>query len=153
MSGHSKWASIKHKKAIVDARRGKLFTKLARAITIAAQEGGGELEGNPALALAVQKAKDASMPKDNIERAIAKGTGEGADADAIEAVMYEGYGPGGVALLVEAMTENRNRTGSDVRHVFSASTAAASASPARSPTCSTSGRRSSSTPSATPRTT
>ncbi|MDQ3675429.1 MAG: YebC/PmpR family DNA-binding transcriptional regulator [Actinomycetota bacterium] len=118
MSGHSKWASIKHKKAVVDSRRGKLFTKLARAVTTAARDGGGELEGNPALQLAVQKAKDASMPKDNIERAIAKGTGAGADAAAIEDVMYEGYGPGGVALLIEAMTENRNRTGADVRHVL-----------------------------------
>src|SRR3954453_15184508 len=118
MAGHSKWAGIKHKKAIVDARRGKLFTKLARAITVAAKEGGGDVEGNPALALAVQKAKDASMPKDNIERAIAKGTGEGADADALEAVMYEGYGPGGVAVLVEALTDNRNRTGSEIRHIF-----------------------------------
>ena len=118
MAGHSKWAGIKHKKAIVDARRGKLFTKLARAITVAAKEGGGDVEGNPSLALAVQKAKDASMPKDNIERAIAKGTGEGGDADALEAVMYEGYGPGGVALLVEATTDNRNRTGSEVRHAF-----------------------------------
>jgi len=119
MSGHSKWASIKHKKAIVDSRRGKLFTKLARAITTAAREGGGDLEGNPSLQLAVQKAKDASMPKDNIERAIAKGTGAGADTAAIEDVMYEGYGPGGVALLIEAMTENRNRTGADVRHALS----------------------------------
>ena len=118
MAGHSKWAGIKHKKAIVDARRGKLFTKLARAITVAAKEGGGDVEGNPALALAVQKARDASMPKDNIERAIAKGTGEGADADALEAVMYEGYGPGGVAILVEALTDNRNRTGSEIRHAF-----------------------------------
>ncbi len=118
MSGHSKWASIKHKKAIVDSRRGKLFTKLARAITTAAREGGGDLEGNPSLQLAVQKAKDASMPKDNIERAIAKGTGAGADTAAIEDVMYEGYGPGGVALLIEAMTENRNRTGADVRHAL-----------------------------------
>ena len=118
MAGHSKWAGIKHKKAIVDARRGKLFTKLARAITVAAKEGGGDVEGNPALSLAVQKAKDASMPKDNIERAIAKGTGEGGDADALEAVMYEGYGPGGVALLVEATTDNRNRTGSEVLHAF-----------------------------------
>ena len=118
MAGHSKWAGIKHKKAIVDARRGKLFTKLARAITVAAKEGGGDIECNPALALAVQKARDASMPKDNIERAIAKGTGEGADADALEAVMYEGYGPGGVALLVDALTDNRNRTGSEVRHLF-----------------------------------
>jgi len=118
MSGHSKWASIKHKKAIVDSRRGKLFTKLARAITTAARDGGGELEGNPALQLAVQKARDASMPKDNIERAIAKGTGAGADAARIEDVMYEAYAPGGVALLIEAMTENRNRTGADVRHLL-----------------------------------
>jgi YebC/PmpR family DNA-binding regulatory protein len=118
MAGHSKWAGIKHKKAIVDARRGKLFTKLARAITVAAKEGGGDPDGNPALALAIQKAKDASMPKDNIERAVAKGTGAGADAEAIETVLYEGYGPGGVAVLVEAMTENRNRTGAEMRHVF-----------------------------------
>jgi YebC/PmpR family DNA-binding regulatory protein len=119
MAGHSKWAGIKHKKAIVDSRRGKLFTKLARAITVAAKEGGGDVVGNAALSLAVQKAKDASMPKDNIERAIAKGTGEGADVDALEAVMYEGYGPGGVAILVEALTDNRNRTGSEIRHAFS----------------------------------
>ena len=120
MSGHSKWASIKHKKAVVDARRGKLFTKLARAITVAAKEGGsGDIEGNPALALAVQKAKDASMPKDNIERAIAKGTGAGADADSFEPVLYEAYGPGGVALLIDALTDNRNRTGSEVRHLLS----------------------------------
>ena len=118
MSGHSKWASIKHKKAIVDARRGQHFTKLARAITVAAREGGGDPDGNPSLGLAIQKARDASMPKDNIERAIAKGTGEGADADAVETVLYEGYGPGGVALLVEALTDNRNRTGADVRHAF-----------------------------------
>ena len=116
MSGHSKWHSIKHKKAVVDARRGQHFTKLARAITVAAREGGGDADGNPALALAVQKARDASMPKDNIERAIAKGTGEGVDADQIETVLYEGYGPGGVALLIEALTDNRNRTGADVRH-------------------------------------
>src|SRR5919108_6625163 len=118
MAGHSKWAGIKHKKAIVDARRGKLYTKLARAITVAAKEGGGNVEGNPALSLAVQKAKDASMPKDNIERAIAKGTGEGADAEALEAVTYEGYGAGGVAILVEATTDNRNRTGPEGRHTF-----------------------------------
>lgn len=118
MSGHSKWHSIKHKKALVDARRGQQFTKLARAITVAAREGGGDLEGNSGLALAVQKARDASMPKDNIERAIAKGTGEGGDADQIQTVIYEGYGPGGVALLVEALTDNRNRTGADIRHAF-----------------------------------
>src|SRR3954464_9001147 len=121
MSGHSKWASIKHKKAVVDARRGAHFTKLARAIQIAAREGGGDPDMNATLANAVQKAKDARMPKDNIERAIAKGTGAGADADAIETVLYEGYGPGGVALLVEALTDNRNRTGSEVRHMFSKS--------------------------------
>jgi YebC/PmpR family DNA-binding regulatory protein len=119
MSGHSKWASIKHKKAVVDARRGQQFTKLARAITVAAKEGGGDPEANASLANAIQKAKDASMPKDNIERAIAKGAGTGADADNIETVVYEGYGPGGVAVLVEAMTDNRNRTGADVRHLFS----------------------------------
>jgi YebC/PmpR family DNA-binding regulatory protein len=118
MSGHSKWASIKHKKKAVDAKRGALFTKLTRAITVAAREGGGDPDGNPALALAVQKARDASMPKDNIERAIAKGTGADADADAYETVVYEGYGPGGVAILVEALTDNRNRTGSEVRHAF-----------------------------------
>src|SRR5579872_1550405 len=110
MSGHSKWHSIKHKKAVVDARRGQHFTKLARAITVAAREGGGDPEGNPALALAMQK--------DNIERAIGKGTGEGVDTENIETVLYEGYGPGGVALLVEALTDNRNRTGADVRHAF-----------------------------------
>ena len=119
MSGHSKWASIKHKKAVVDQRRGQHFTKLSRAITVAAKEGGGDIEGNPSLALAVQKARDASMPKDNIERAIAKGTGEGIDADQIETVLYEGYGPGGVAILIEALTDNRNRTGADVRHALS----------------------------------
>ncbi len=119
MSGHSKWHSIKHKKAVVDARRGQQFTKLARAVTVAAREGGGDPDGNPALALAIQKARDASMPKDNIERAIAKGTGEGVDADQIETVVYEAYGPGGVALLIDALTDNRNRTGADVRHILS----------------------------------
>ena len=118
MAGHSKWAGIKHKKAIVDARRGKAFTKLARAITVAAKEGGGDPDGNPSLALAIQKAKDASMPKDNIERAIQRGTGEGADAESFEAVVYEGYGPGGVALLIEALTDNRNRTSADIRNVL-----------------------------------
>jgi YebC/PmpR family DNA-binding regulatory protein len=119
MSGHSKWASIKHKKAIVDSRRGAQFSKLTRAITVAARDGGGDPVGNPALDLAIRKAKEASMPKDNIERAIAKGTGEGGEAAAIETVLYEGYGPGGVAVLVEALTDNRNRTGADVRHAFS----------------------------------
>src|ERR687884_1978257 len=119
MSGHSKWSSIKHKKGAADAKRGALFTKLARAIQVAAKEGGGDPEGNAALANAIQKAKDASMPKDNIERAIAKGTGADSDAEAFETVIYEGYGPGGVAVLVEALTDNRNRTGSEVRHLFS----------------------------------
>ena len=118
MSGHSKWASIKHKKAVVDARRGQHFTKLARAISVAAREGGGDPAGNSTLALAIQKARDASMRKDNIERAIAKGTGEGADAEQIETVLYEGYGPGGVALLIEALTDNRNRTGAEMRHLL-----------------------------------
>ena len=118
MSGHSKWSSIKHKKGAADAKRGALFTKLARGIQVAAREGGGDPAGNAALANAVQKAKDARMPKDNIERAIAKGTGADADAEAFEAVLYEGYGPGGVAVLVEALTDNRNRTGADVRHLF-----------------------------------
>jgi YebC/PmpR family DNA-binding regulatory protein len=118
MAGHSKWASIKHKKKAVDAKRGALFTKLTRAITVAARDGGGDPDGNPALALAIQKARDASMPKDNIERAIAKGTGADADANSFESVVYEGYGPGGVAILVEALTDNRNRTGSEIRHAF-----------------------------------
>jgi YebC/PmpR family DNA-binding regulatory protein len=118
MSGHSKWASIKHKKAIVDSRRGAHFSKLTRAITVAARDGGGDPVGNPALDLAIRKAREASMPKDNIERAIAKGTGEGGEAEAIEAVLYEGYGPGGVAILVEALTDNRNRTSAEVKHIF-----------------------------------
>ena len=118
MSGHSKWSSIKHRKAAADAKRGQQFTKLARAITVAARDGGGDPENNATLATAVQKARDASMPKDNIERAISKGTGEGADAAAIESVLYEGYGPGGVALLVEALTDNRNRTSAEVRHIL-----------------------------------
>ena len=114
MSGHSKWSSIKHKKAIVDSRRGAAFTKLARAVTVAAREGGGDPDSNAALENAIRKAKAASMPKDNIERAIAKGTGEGGDGEALETVIYEGYGPAGVALLVETVTDNRNRTGPDV---------------------------------------
>jgi YebC/PmpR family DNA-binding regulatory protein len=119
MSGHSKWASIKHKKAVVDSRRGAHFSKLARAIMVAARDGGGDPGANAPLENAMRKAKEASMPKENIERAIAKGTGEGGEADAIEAILYEGYGPGGVALLVETLTDNRNRTSADVRHAFS----------------------------------
>jgi YebC/PmpR family DNA-binding regulatory protein len=118
MSGHSKWSSIKHKKGAADAKRGKLFTKLARAITVAARDGGGNPDANPTLALAMQKARDASMPKDNIQRAIDRGTGEGGAAAAIESAVYEGYGPGGAAILVEALTDNRNRTGAEVRHAF-----------------------------------
>ncbi len=118
MSGHSKWSSIKHKKGAADAKRGKLFSKLARAIIVAARDGGGDLEGNPTLATAVQKAKDASMPKENIQRAIDRGTGAGADEAAIESVLFEGYGPAGVAILVEALTDNRNRTTADVRLAF-----------------------------------
>jgi YebC/PmpR family DNA-binding regulatory protein len=118
MSGHSKWSSIKHKKGAADAKRGKLFTKLARAITVAARDGGGEPENNPALATAVQKAREASMPKDNIQRAIDRGSGVGTDAAAIERVVFEGYGPGGAAVLVEALTDNRNRTSAEVRHAF-----------------------------------
>jgi YebC/PmpR family DNA-binding regulatory protein len=118
MSGHSKWSSIKHKKGAADAKRGKLFTKLARAITVAARDGGPDPDGNPALATAVQKAREASMPKDNIQRAIDRGSGVGSDAEAIEQVLFEGYGPGGAAILVEALTDNRNRTSADVRHAF-----------------------------------
>ena len=117
MAGHSKWASIKHKKAATDAKRGQLFTKLARAITVAAREGGGDPDANFTLAAAIEKAKGFSMPKDNIQRAIDRGTGEG-EAGSIERVVYEGYGPGGAAVLVEALTDNRNRTGSEVRHAF-----------------------------------
>ena len=110
MSGHSKWASIKHKKAATDARRGQLFTKLARAISVAAREGGGDPDSNFTLSAAIQKARDYSMPKDSIQRAIDRGTGAGADGETIERVLYEGYGPSGVAVLVEALTDNRNRT-------------------------------------------
>jgi transcriptional/translational regulatory protein YebC/TACO1 len=119
LSGHSKWSTIKRKKGAADAKRGALFGKLSKAITVAAREGGGDTEMNPALALAVQKAKDGNMPNDNIQRAIDKGTGSGADAAAIERITYEGYAPGGVAVLVDALTDNRNRTASDVRYVFS----------------------------------
>jgi YebC/PmpR family DNA-binding regulatory protein len=119
MSGHSKWHSIKHKKGAADAKRGKLFSKLARAITVAARDGGGDISGNPTLATAVQKAKDASMPKDKIQKAIDVGTGAGADGAAIERIMYEGYGPAGVAVLVEALTDNRNRASAEIRHAFS----------------------------------
>ena len=119
MSGHSKWSSIKHKKGAADAKRGKLFSKLSRAIIVAAREGGADPEGNATLATAIQKARDASMPKDNIERAVQRGAGATSDGDAAyEHVTYEGYGPSGVAVLVEALTDNRNRTAADVRHIF-----------------------------------
>jgi YebC/PmpR family DNA-binding regulatory protein len=119
MSGHSKWSTIKRKKGAADAKRGALFGKLSKAITVAAREGGGDPEMNPALGLAVQKAKAGNMPNDNIQRAIDKGTGAGADAETYERITYEGYAPGGVAVLVDVLTDNRNRTASDVRYVFS----------------------------------
>jgi YebC/PmpR family DNA-binding regulatory protein len=119
MSGHSKWSSIKHKKGAADAKRGKLFSKLARAIIVAARDGGGDPDNNPTLATAIQKAKDASMPKENIQRAIDRGTGAGSDGAAIERIVYEGYGPAGVAVMVEALTDNRNRAGAEIRHAFS----------------------------------
>ncbi|MET0127211.1 MAG: YebC/PmpR family DNA-binding transcriptional regulator [Solirubrobacterales bacterium] len=118
MSGHSKWASIKHKKAATDAKRGQLFTKLARAIAIAAREGGGDPDANFTLAAAIEKARSYSMPKDNIQRAIDRGTGAGSGDEQIERVVYEGYGPGGAAVLVDALTDNRNRTSAEVRHAF-----------------------------------
>ena len=118
MSGHSKWSSIKHKKGAADAKRGQLFSKLSRAIIVAAKEGGADPTGNLALQNAIEKARSYSMPKDNIERAIAKGSGADAEAAAFETVVYEGYGPEGVAVLVEALTDNRNRTASEVRHAF-----------------------------------
>ncbi|AFN73987.1 Transcriptional regulator [Melioribacter roseus P3M-2] len=118
MSGHSKWATIKRKKAALDAKRGKLFTKLIKEITIAARQGGGDPEGNPRLRLAIDNAKAANMPADNIERAIKKATGELEGATYYE-VVYEGYGPGGIAILVEAATDNKNRTVAEVRHIFS----------------------------------
>jgi YebC/PmpR family DNA-binding regulatory protein len=118
VSGHSKWSSIKHKKGAADARRGKLFSKLSRAIIVAAREGGPDPAANLALQNAIEKARSYSVPKDNIERAIARGSGADSDAEAFENVTYEGYGPGGVAVLVEALTDNRNRTAADVRHTF-----------------------------------
>ena len=117
MAGHSKWANIKHRKASQDAKRGKIWTKLIREVTIAARMGGGDPEDNPRLRLAMDKALGANMPKDTIERAIKRGAG-GLDGDNVEELTYEGYGPGGVAFLVEAMTDNRNRTAAEVRHAF-----------------------------------
>ncbi|MFH0810829.1 MAG: YebC/PmpR family DNA-binding transcriptional regulator [Pseudomonadota bacterium] len=117
MSGHSKWSTIKHKKGAADAKRGKIFTKLIKEIIVAARMGGGDVSGNPRLRAAIGAAKTENMPKDNIERAIKKGTGD-LDGVSYEEVRYEGYGPGGVAVLVEALTDNKNRTVSEVRHIF-----------------------------------
>ena len=118
MSGHSKWSTIKHKKGAADAKRGQLFTKLTRAIIVAAREGGADPGANLALQNAIEKARSYSMPRDTIDRAIAKGSGADADASQFETVVYEGFGPSGVAVIVEALTDNRNRTAGDVRHTF-----------------------------------
>ena len=118
MSGHSKWASIKHKKGAADARRGKVFTKLIKEITMSARMGGGDPDGNPRLRSAILAAKNENMPKDNIERAIKKGTGE-LDGVSYEESIYEGYGPGGAAVMVESLTDNKNRTVAEIRHIFS----------------------------------
>jgi YebC/PmpR family DNA-binding regulatory protein len=118
MSGHSKWAGIKHKKAIIDAKRGKIFTKYVREIVVAARQGGGNLESNARLRKVVESAREANMPQDNIKKAIQRGTGE-IPGVMYEEIMYEGYGPGGVAVLVEATTDNKNRTSSEIRKIFS----------------------------------
>lgn len=118
MSGHSKWATIKHKKAALDSKRGKMFTRVIKEIMIAARAGGGDIDGNPRLRTAVTAAKAVSMPADNIKRAIMRGTGE-LDGGQIEEIMFEGYGPGGAAVLVNVATDNRNRTVSEIRHAFS----------------------------------
>jgi YebC/PmpR family DNA-binding regulatory protein len=118
VSGHSKWSSIKHKKGAADAKRGQLFTKLTRALIVAARDGGGDPAANLALQNAIEKARAASMPKDTIERAIARGAGTGADSASYEQITYEGYAPGGVAVYVDVLTDNRNRTAGEVRHIF-----------------------------------
>ncbi|MCU7915172.1 MAG: YebC/PmpR family DNA-binding transcriptional regulator [Candidatus Thiodiazotropha sp. (ex Gloverina cf. vestifex)] len=118
MAGHSKWANIKHKKAANDKKRGKIWTKLIREITVAARIGGGEIDANPRLRLAVDKGLSANMPKDTIERAVKRGAG-GAEGENYDEIRYEGYGPGGTAVMVDCMTDNRNRTASEVRHAFS----------------------------------
>ena len=120
MAGHSKWANIKHRKGAADAKRGKIFTRLIKEITVAAKMGGGDPDGNPRLRSAVAAAKSENMPKDNIARAIKKGTGE-LEGEVYDEILYEGYGPGGVAVLVECMTDNRNRTVADIRHYFAKS--------------------------------
>ena len=119
MSGHSKWSTIKRKKGAIDSKRGKIFTKLIKEITLAARLGGGDIEGNSRLRSAVMAAKEENMPKDNIDRAIKKGTGELGGGAAYEEVTYEGYGPAGVAVIVEVMTDNKNRTVAEIRHIFS----------------------------------
>ena len=118
MAGHSKWANIKHRKAAQDAKRGKLFTKIIRELTVAAKQGGGEVNDNPRLRAAVDKALGANMTRETIDRAIARGAGD-TEADNVEELVYEGYGPGGVAILVDVMTDNRNRTVAEIRHAFS----------------------------------
>lgn len=118
MSGHSKWAGIKHKKALMDVKKGKVFTKLIKELTVAAKEGGADPEANPRLRLAIAKAKEANMPKDNIDKAIKKGTGE-LPGVVYEHVVYEGYGPAGVAIMIEALTDNKNRTTAELRNIFS----------------------------------
>ena len=118
MSGHSKWSTIKHKKGKEDAKRGQLFSKLSRAISVAAREGGSDPDSNAALYTAIEKARSYSMPKDNIDRAIQRGAGQG-EGEAYESILYEGYGPAGVAILVEVLTDNRNRSAADVRNIFS----------------------------------
>ncbi len=118
MSGHSKWASIKHKKASTDAKRGKIFTKIVKEIAVAARVGGGDPSGNPRLRTAIDSAKEVNMPSDNIKRAIMKGTGE-LPGVSYEEALYEGYGPGGVAILIEVLTDNKNRTTPEIRHIMS----------------------------------
>lgn len=118
MSGHSKWSTIKRKKGAADAKRGQLFTRLTREIVMAAREGGGDLDANFTLRLAVERARSNNMPKENIERAIKRGTGESKDGETFEQITYEGYGPSGVALMIECVTENRNRTVAEVRHIL-----------------------------------
>src|SRR4030066_1567236 len=117
MSGHSKWAQVKHKKAAVEAKRGKVFTKIVKEISVAARLGGGDPDGNPRLRTAFEKAKEVNMPQDNIKRAIMKGTGE-LPGMIFEETLYEGYGPGGAAILLEVLTDNRNRTGPEIRHIM-----------------------------------
>ena len=152
MSGHSKWSSIKHKKGAADAKRGKLFSKLTRAIIVAARDGGPDPAGNLALQNAVEKARAASMPKDNIDRAIAKGAGTDSDSAVYETIVYEGYGAAGVAVIVEALTDNRNRTAGRGAPHLRRRTTATSARPAPSRGCSSAAASSSCRPTASTRT-